>query len=85
MFVDNDWLQAFCNNHQRYAPVTVLLAQLADMGAIKSVNPVKYCSIHFERRDILEGIVIAEAYLNETLKSLPIREDFIPDPTFIGD
>ncbi|HVY53029.1 MAG TPA: TraI domain-containing protein [Gammaproteobacteria bacterium] len=85
LFVGNDWLQAFCNSHQRYAPVTALLAQLADMGAIKSVNTVKYCSIHFERRDILEGVVIAEAYLNETLKSLPIREDFVPDPTFIGD
>jgi hypothetical protein len=46
----------------------------------KEENAVfKYCSVHFENREIWEGVIVGSEYLNDTLQSYPIRTDFIPN------
>jgi hypothetical protein len=80
LLVSVSMLSCFCKAYPDYQSLEKLFSLLAKVIFTKNDNPiVRYRSVHFERRDIIRGIILIDSYLNDDLKSLTIRDDFLPD------
>jgi hypothetical protein len=80
VLIEESDLQRVISQYTMYASVDALLTLLAEfLVPDKQSLKVRYRSIQVESREIRRGVVLAEAYLSEKLKQLPMCQDFIPD------
>jgi len=83
LFITTAALTAFIAQSATTLSLNALLKEL-DSVLLKEDEKLffEYRSINFENRQILEGVIISQEYLNDTLKAYSVRTDFIPN-TFL--
>jgi hypothetical protein len=80
MFITKTALSIFITQCSITLSLNALIKALDSALLKKEENPIfQYCSIRFENRQILEGIIIDQKNLNNTLKAYQIQTDFIPN------
>lgn len=80
LFIDETSLQLLIGQYTMYASVEIFLKALAEfLVTEKKSLIVYYRPIHFESREIRRGVVLAESFLSEEFKRLPVNGNFTPD------
>lgn len=80
LFIFEDALQRMMGQYTYYTSREALIQLLTEFlvqenGSFK----VRYRSLNVERREIKQGVILAEIYLKDWLKALPICKDFSLD------
>ncbi len=80
LFVTPTALTTFITQRAIKLSLAALMKEIESALLKKEENHIfQYCSVRFEDRQILEGVIIHQEHLTDTLKSYPIKTDFIPN------
>lgn len=81
LFIDLNRIADFLNIYPEYSSQAHFLECL-DNFLLKDNQSVlhRYRSSRFEKRIVLEGVILQEKYLSPLLKAFPMQSSFVPDP-----